>query len=544
MKTRYALAWLTLLGGTSGALAQELNSEITVTHEIVPEERAATRLRLLPQVSLPAVKAGRLPAASTFAPTQFTPYMNPLEAAGYLSTLTKTPWRGYAALGYGPVYSLAASAGYRFVDRDSLRVDGYLQFNGDSYVSKYPGLPFFYDGKVCFRRNTGLVGANTTWTARAGQLTAAVLYQLSDYNFPILVLDPQNPTTDHHQIDANQAKVLVGWKSNPGTISYGLNGEYDLMYFGNSSANNRGKLGGNVSWQASKVSSWGLDLSLALTNSSILGNKGIFHIEPFYGYTGRNLTAKVGLDIDVKTGNLYYYKRALVAPRLNIAWTPSTFFALWGQISGRMDDNFRGAIYDEQPYLMSDFDAGFSRLYDAKVGFTIGPWKGASIGIFGGYMTAKDWYMPAIETGYMASFPEVKGFYGGASFSYDYRRLLSIRAKAELADSPRGDYTRGYALWRDHAKFNLSASLTVRPIQPLEITIGYKLRTGREKTLGANLDLNLLKVNNLTASINYRLNDQWGIFLTGDNLANQKWYLGPAVPCRGISGLIGATCKF
>ncbi|MDE6144678.1 MAG: hypothetical protein K2F96_00195, partial [Muribaculaceae bacterium] len=45
--------------------SQELNSEITVTHQVVPEEQAATRLRLLPTVSLPKVSPGRLSMASS-----------------------------------------------------------------------------------------------------------------------------------------------------------------------------------------------------------------------------------------------------------------------------------------------------------------------------------------------------------------------------------------------------------------------------------------------------------------------------------------------
>ena len=59
MKSRYSFALAALmLGLTAGA--QDLDTEITVNHEVVPEEHAATRLRIMPQISLPKIDAGRL----------------------------------------------------------------------------------------------------------------------------------------------------------------------------------------------------------------------------------------------------------------------------------------------------------------------------------------------------------------------------------------------------------------------------------------------------------------------------------------------------
>lgn len=528
------------------AFAQDLNTQITVDHEVVPEERAATRLRLLPKLSLPKVDVTRLPVASRFVQAELSPFINPLGPTEYLTQAREYPWRGYAMLGFGPVYNLDASLGYRFVDTRELSVDGFLQFNGMSYTRGYAGLPEFmgdYTDKACFRRQAVLGGANSSWTTAAGALNASVMYQYQGYTFPILQLQ-QPPVTEHNNIDASRAKVNLQWASKVKDFDYTVGADYSMVYLGKGNAtNNRGILSAGGKWHSSSKSVVGVDLRFSLDNSALVGYKGILHILPRYSFSVSTFKVGVGVDVDIKTGNCPASNTLLVAPDLNLVWQPSAFFNIWGKISGRMDDNFRGAILNEQPYLLADFDAGISRIYDGELGLTVGPFRGFALQLFGGYTIAQDWYMPAIETGYMAPM-DVKGFRWGASVSYDWRRFLSIGARLDMAQSPRGDYECGYALWRDHAKLNLTTNVVVRPIDKLEIGLNYHLRSGREKTLGADRNLNLRNISNLSASVNYNITPQWSAFVRGENLLNKNWYLGPAVPCQGIMGMIGASYKF
>ncbi|MCM1310800.1 MAG: hypothetical protein NC301_07245 [Bacteroides sp.] len=525
-----------------GAAAQDLNTEIIVNHEVVPEEQAATRMRWSPTVTLPKINSGRLPVASRFMPASLTPFINPLSAAQYADSVVKTPWKGYAAMGYGPIYNLAASAGYRFVDKENLYVDGYLQFDGQSYTTKYYSLPYVYDDRVCFRRNTVLAGGNTNWKVGKGALDASLLYQFSGYNFPIF--DLATKLTDKHQIDANIVKIKIGWGSHLGSFDYYVRHNYETIQYGKGGANNNCfDLKAGLVWKAAEVSSWSLDAGFSLDHSSLLGNKGIVHIQPKYSYTTQRLSLKLGLDLDVSTGNTTNSPMMLVAPDLDFNWQTWTYIGLWAKLNGRIDDNSRTKIFDEQPYLLADFDAGMSKIYNGEVGLTFGPFRGARIDVFGGYTMAYDWYMPALETGYMSAM-DVKGWHWGAALSYDYRHYLSLNARAEIAEHPDGKYSRGYAPWRDHAGFNLTANATVRPISALDITIGYQLRTGRQKQLPNDKNMNLRTIGNFTAGVTYKITPQWSAFLRGENLLNKHWYLGPAVPNQGIMGMIGVTYKF
>lgn len=545
MKLRYSFTLCSLLIAAAVS-AQDLDTEITVNHEVVPEEQAATRLRILPQISLPKVNVGRLPAASRFLPAEISPFILPLSPAGYLDKERRYPFRGYAMLGYGPVYNLEGSVGYRFVERRDLTVNAYAQFDGMSYKRDYRKLPPFMSGytdKECFRRQAVAAGADTRWVTTKGILTGSLLYQFTDYNFPILQLQLP-PVTDRHKIDANQAMVNLGWGSTCKDVDYSVGVDYSMIYLGKDNANNnRVALKGAASWRTSTKSALSVDLGFCLAHSAIVNNKGIVHILPRYSFAVNQFKLRIGADVDICAGNVAYSPRLLVAPDLDLVWMPSAVFKVWGKVSGRMDDNYRGRLFDGQPYLLADYDAGMSRIYDGEIGMTIGPFRRGSIQVFGGYTIAKDWYIPAIETGMLEAW-DINGFHGGVAVSYDWRRYLSTNLRMEIAESPRGDYSRGYALWGDHARFNLSYSITGRPIENLDITLGYQLRVGRQKQLAAGKNMNLCNISNLTASVNYRITDRWAAFVRGENLLNQNWYLGPAVPCQGIMGMVGASYLF
>lgn len=522
------------------ARSQELNSEITVTHQVVPEEQAATRLRLLPSVSLPAVTQGRLPMSASLSRSELSPEIVTLEPAPWASTLLRSNRRGYATFAYGPLWNLDASAGYRIINRDSLQLETYLQFNGFKYKTKYPDNFFQDDRSVLLRRNSGLVGLRSEWISSAGTLTAGLLYDFSNYNMPF----PVRPST----VNANQGNLNLGWN---GTVSprfdYRIGLDYTLLAFGyaGNPTHNIGTVDAAVNWHYSAASHWGLILRQTLMHSTSGANKGVTHIEPAFTLTVSHFSARIAAAIDLKNGNVGYRYSGMVTPKIDLCWRPSAHFNLWAKTDGRLEANSRARLYEVQPYLHADFEAGFSRIFTADAGMTIGPWAGASIGFFGGYAWTNDWLIPADGFGSMHGV-NVRGAHGGGEVNYDYRHYLSLKVRAEIAQGPVGEYTTGYPLWGDHAKFNLFASATVRPIDPLSITLSYHLRTSRNKvstTMPSGYQ-NLMNINKLNASVSYQLNNDWTVFVNGENLLNRQWYLGPAIPSQGIVVMAGISYKF
>ena len=524
--------------------SQELNSEITVTHQVVPEEQAATRLRLQPSISLPKVTPGRLSMASSATMAELTPEIVTLEPAQWATHRLRSSQRGYAALSYGPLWNLNASAGYRAIDRDSLQLDAFMQFNGFAYETTYPDDFFGDNRKVSLRRNSGLIGGRTKWITEQGTLAGSVIYNFSNYNMPF----PVNPCT----VNANFVNANAGWS---GTIDrkadYRIGIDYTLLGFGypDNPTHNIGNIDLAANWHYSKRSHWGLILRQTLMHSTSGNNKGVTRIEPSYTLVVDKFSARIAAAIDIKNGNVYYKHAGLVVPKIDLSWHPSSHFTLWGKTDGRLEANSRAMLYDIQPYLNADFEAGFSRIFTADAGMTVGPWAGASIGFFGGYAWTNDWMLPEIGFGTMHGV-NVRGGHWGGEINYDFHQYLSLKVRAEMAQGPVGDYSTGYALWGDHAKFNLVAAATVRPIDPLNITLSYHLRTSRNKEADSTVPQtpkgyqDLMNISKLNASVGYQFNTNWTAFINGENLLNRHWYLGPAIPSQGIVIMAGAAYKF
>ncbi|MBD5373534.1 MAG: TonB-dependent receptor [Bacteroides sp.] len=534
---RYILPAMIFALGVS-ATAQNLNTEITVTHQIVPEEQAATRLRLLPEISLPTVSQGRLPMSATTNWAELTPLIRTLEPAPWACSLPRSNQKGYAALAYGPLWNLGASAGLRAVDRDSLQVEAFMQFDGFAYRTKYPDNFFGDDRKVSLRRNSALIGGRSTWIASGGTLSALLTYGFSNYNMPF----PVDPST----VNANLGNLSLGWNGRTGKIDYRAAVDYTLLAFGfpNQPTHNIGNIELGANWHASTYSHWGLTLREQLMRSTSGQTKGITHIEPAFQLTTKPFTARIAAGIDLKSGNTDY-KSLFIVPKIDISWRPSAQFNLWAKTDGRMEANSRAMLYEVQPYLHADYEAGFSRLFTADAGLTLGPWAGASIGFFGGYAWTWDWLIPMDGFGRMHGV-DMRGAHWGGDISYDYRRYLSLKVRAEMAQNPKGDYSKGYAIWGDHAKFNLTASATVRLITPLAINLSYHFRSSRNKEslMMPSGYQNLMTISKLNASVSYQLNQAWTIFVNGENLLNRQWYLGPSIPSQGIVGMLGAEYKF
>ena len=106
----------------------------------------------------------------------------------------------------------------------------------------------------------------------------------------------------------------------------------------------------------------------------------------------------------------------------------------------------------------------------------------------------------------------------------------------------------GYYLWRDRAKMVLEASLAVRPVEKLEVNVGYELRAdraaygydGTEMPEAISLgDASLLSV-----SARYSITPALDVFTRGDNLLGSDYYMLPGVRAQGLHGLVGASFKF
>lgn len=588
MKPTHIIAALALTAALPAA-AQELNSEFTVTHQVVPEERAATRLQLLPTIELPGVNAGRLPAATLVNAAPLSPVTVGLEPAPWQTELPRWPWRGYAQLAYGPLYNLDASAGYRMIDRSDLSLDAFMQFNGYKYSSKHPDRSYRVYGPQRLWRDAVTAGLRSEWKPMAdASLKVAGDYNFSAHNIPMPVVDrtlpvpgpfadPELCAIDRKFVNHNAVNLTADWRHRATRkFTYQVTAAYGLTAFSrypDAPFENRGSVGTSLRYDHGKRSHWQADISALWISVDGFGHKGVFTITPRYELTLKHFAATIGIRADFRMGNVknvsirpdvtnnYVTTDGWLYPMIDLRWRPSSKFILWGRADGRTDANSLASLYEAQPYnfpvnympttyydlngntVSVNEPMAYSRIYNFDAGMTIGPWRGASITAFAGFSSATDWLMPAVRTGYWEE-QDIAGGHYGFSLNYAYRSYIGLSARVEFSTADSGDYGSGYYLWRDHAKMDLTVSATSRPIEPLALRVAYHLRTDRQKPLPAFADQALGNISDLDASASYEITQQWAVSLRGENLLNHIYYLGPAIPSQGIRFMAGATYKF
>lgn len=84
------------------AFSQGLNKEITIEKEIVPEQRAATRMQVTHNVLAPQITRQNLKFSSAGVNATLSPYIMTLDPAFTGNAVNPSPYRGYAAIGYFP----------------------------------------------------------------------------------------------------------------------------------------------------------------------------------------------------------------------------------------------------------------------------------------------------------------------------------------------------------------------------------------------------------------------------------------------------------
>lgn len=564
----FAMSCLAAL--TSGA--EDLKTEIVVDRSIVPAERAATRLNsVMPDILSMQIRPVELAFTEYTSASELTASITRLDPATYPGLPGLTPYRGYAAVGYFPIFELGASAGYRFINTERTRLGAWIQYDGTSY----DGYADIDGEKPKVKDNTVTVGADF------GQLfgKASLLNVGADYTYAALA----NPLygNDYTQ-SINIFDARASWQSQTNRVAYKAGAEFRLFDFGKDmplaaygsdaaapGANeNRFTVTAGATYNDNTGQPIvGLDIKADFLHS---GNGltagwsdakaakpewptlGVISLTPYYSIKYDALAAKIGLNVDLSTGG--NDKRFHIAPDVIVSLAPASQFAVYARVGGGEHLNSLRSLYEYTPFIPSAWVYGRSHLpITVDAGFNIGPFKGAAIELFGGYAVANDWLMPMLafgkETTPMFSPVSMKGFHFGARLSYTYGRYVTVRASIEGAPQK---YDRGYYRWRDRAKMVVGAGATVHPIESIDIDIDYSYRAKRriysatpdEYASGNAVAESLGDANDLSIGAAYRITEPFTVFARGENILNRRYDIFPGLPSNGVHGLVGVTYKF
>lgn len=548
---------------STAASAQTLKKEITIDKEIVPEQRAATRLNVTPRLHQPTVKQSRLEMSDRSTASAVPTMVDRLEPAREAAD-TAAAQRGYVAGGYFPSCNYGLSAGYRIVENDETRGGVWLQLDGTDYDRKdlagekhsYSRTAFTVGGDFARRLNKRL------------KLEATAAYSYLDYNRGWLE-SAGNQGVQRFGIDAG----LAGYSQQcdykiMAEVGYTGFGKVDSLYFAGDDVKTVGELDfgvvGGVSSPIGDGSRFGLNVAARfnryshfngwqLSDSCVAvsagGSKtlGVVKFNPYWSMRGDELSATVGLDIDLAVNSGRF---ANAAPHVAFNWTPraaGSLVTLTADVTGGVHANTLGSLLDYTPYVNSTMAYKHSRVpLDAVVGVTVGPFAGTSIGVKAGYSIADDWLMPVVVDGAnLWDRMDLKGWRAGATVTHSSRWIKELTLSYDYAPNS-GD--KGYYLWRDHANHAVDAEVTVSPLKELDVTVGFESRWGRNvlgyESQGGVYGISLGRSNNLSLGAVYRLNGRVSIFARGENLLDTESYMLYDIPAQGVTGLVGATYKF
>ncbi len=548
------------------AVAEELDTEISIERQVVPEHRTANRLNLLPRLELPAVTQVRLKSTDRATAVAVPAYVNTLDPAAYGTSAEKYPWRGYASIGYFPAFNLGASAGYRIVDLEKTTVDAWLQYDGASWHGNTPLTGTASDGetRIGLHRHTATIGASATHrVGKSSALDASLAYTYGNWNMPVPVSPGMDNVKDNNSL--NRLDIDLGWRSRPtDRFGYSVGIGYGLMAYGIDRIQGADPVENafRLDFRGDAAFTDKLSLKFDLGGDIYDYNyprqdlvKGIAGLGVKICWRSEHLSVSAGPKVDILfNGGTKDYNGSTschITPQIDIAWMPSGSFTLWGRMTGFSTTNPYGEIYDWSCYSMPTFTLGYSHVdIDTQLGMTIGPWRGASLELRGGYASTSNWLMPTVYantggvwTGRFSNM-SMEGLYYGATVSYKYRSLFELRGSIDGAPNDRSDPYKGYYMWRDRARWVIDASVDVHPIEPLTITLGHSWRTGRRCVMyDVYESIGIGNVSSLRLGAAYRITDALSVFARGENILNHRQYIMPGLPAQGVAGLIGVAYK-
>lgn len=597
MKASYlSILFVTVAGS---AAAQDLTKEITIEREIVPEVRAASRINLPATPITPTFRQKALALSERAVAARIPGMITTLDPAEGGDAVTVSPYKGYASIGYFPAANIGASAGYRFIDTDNTGLNAWMQYDGNAYKGY---INPFDSEKAKFKNQTVTIGADFRQKAgRTGLLGISADFMYDHFNCPWV-----NTPADFNQ-SATRFNLSADWNGHTSPVfSYGIHAALNTFAYGSAYApdgftvyNPEGgvtdtpkamhetgfDIAGNIKWQFTDIAT--LDIGLGFENykpnsrtlllwdpdnsyldkepPEIIINRGMYIYDgsavnmlsflPGVDLRGETMTARIGL-------KYYIYPFASsfthhLAPDIRFTWTPSEKFAFYANLSGNSEIATLSSLYDYTRYLFPLSGYGASNVpLDADLGFVIGPFRGASIQLFGGYSYAADCLMPESFDGVNSMYwCEVKGFRFGAEAAYEYRDIAKATVRFECVPDNAGK--NGYYRWRDRATAAVTAAVTVRPVKHLSVDLGYNLRASRRMSyteVNTNPDYpsaaghrymdDLGDISNLSIGAHYDITEQIGVFGRVENLFQKEYYILTGIPGQRTTGLFGVTARF
>ena len=577
-----------LLLAPSATAQDDLTKEITIATDYTPLERKAAKLNLLPTASKAPAKPRSI-GYSQWAEPADVPALAPLLVPyPYRTSHDFSSSRGYVDLGVGSFANIAGSAGYAIVRQPDTDLNLWLQHNsswtGRNRSENLPaGLTEPLKQKFC----DNVVALDFSRRFFPGTLSASVMCHFDRFSYyggygfnsqsssyypnasGDLIHTPNFHTNGWESSDSMQSvrefRIALGWR-NRRSEDFRYSSSLEFSHFGlaravNATAGNKGISDNHIAISfTGEKDCYGADASVEYLGRSIPeivaipgqpkrnDGMGMVTLAPFFRYSHDSFSARVGVNVNLSISDGPALR---FAPRVNLAYVGKGFAVELNATGGK------------RLSLLTDFfalnryispTAPLSNPYvplDAELALRLGPFSGFHASVAAAYGIFNDMPMPVARldipqlnycTEYAPS--KLKGVKLAAEVGYRYHSLAEARLK--FAYSPH-DVEKGYFMGYDRAKCVADFSLSVTPIEPLRVTLGYELRAKRITAASLNSALllsDLGTVSNLSLGASYRVMKPLCLFASCSNLLGKHWDNFYSLGAQGFTIMVGASYVF
>ena len=585
MKTIYnikALCVMALLGSVATVSAQEdkskekdLNREMTLEREYDPSVQDANKVNTLPVIKEPAVKKMPIDYAFFNAPADPEKEISLLPSGSIMTDIQYNKRRGYFNFGAGTYLNLNGDIGYHILSTDKDKLNIWFSHRSTNGKVKYLDM----DEKVKAKLNDNMGGLNFRHAFDKLSLNMGITYGYSGFNYYGLPIDYPttgaliNPDRETNQVNQT-VKAKVGVESKEDAhVGYLLDVDYtnfshkyaltkeldgptehtfDVKFDLNAGfgGNQRIGFGGNIEY-------FNYNLPTDGTNEYLFfENHAEATLSPYYKVTGDNWNVKLGVNVMFVTGD---NKKFMASPNIAADVEIAEKTVLYASAGGKLYSN---SMYDMSlvnRYVNPTEELLPSRNYlDATLGIKSGVAPGFWFDVFGGYKITKDdvFFIPGVNIG-EGLFANVSNafqadadhLFVGANLKYSYQQLLDINLKGVYnswtVDEPNDAQTSIPYNAYGKPEMELTAGVTVRPIQNICASLDYYLATGRTTLLpGSTKKTDMKNINELDLTGTYTLNETFGLYLKLNNVLFQKYEMYYGYPLQSFSAMVGVNINF
>lgn len=550
---------------TTHAKDTTMNRTVVVEQEYNPLIMDASKVNVLPKVAEPTVSKKQVEYATTFFPATSVPagLINPYTGKEVQPSVTP----GYVRAGYGNRGNLDVLANYlfRFSKKDQLNV----RFQMDGMDGRLE-LPFLADEKwSAFYYRTR---ANVDYTHQFNKVdfNLAGNFGLSNFNFQPGNFNPKQKFTSgdvHAGVSFNDETAPLRFNIETNLLMYERQhnaGEEGLTDTGikETIIRTRGDVTGAIDDQ--QMVTIALEMNNLLYNGftknkdngeKYFDNYTTLLLNPYYELSNDNWRLHVGANVDFSFG---FDKTFRISPDVTAQYVFADSYVLYAKATGgKLLNDFRRlesyCPYSELAqvpaaggYVQRPLDTYES--FNGALGFKASPYTGIWFNLFGGYQILKNDLSYGIAEaeevseanpsfGLRFAQDHTENLYAGGEVSFDYKDLFSLSASYTFR---KWDSKDNETLLAVKPSGELSVSLRVHPITPLQIEVGYDY-IERETV---NDYLKMKAVNDLHAKASYRIFKGISAYVQAHNLLNKKYQYFLAYPAQGFNVLGGLSFRF